>query len=162
MDEVVFVRLIDHPLKAAPIQAEGQVDDGPNWSRDRNAMAGGGVGLLEGRTAGGLEAAAATVGKAGWRELDCGASRLAEAPKGSGAGVTDYGAVATGKDCRHPASVLTEGWAADRIDTTPHLVKSSARDPVLDPVWSESEHQQLPPRHHIVLPLHEPPHLARP
>jgi len=43
MDEVIFVRLVDHPLEAAPVQAQRHVDDGLDRRRDRDALARGGV-----------------------------------------------------------------------------------------------------------------------
>jgi hypothetical protein len=45
--KVVFVRLVDHPLDAAPVESESQVDERLRGGGDRNVVAGGEIARLK-------------------------------------------------------------------------------------------------------------------
>jgi hypothetical protein len=71
--------------------------------------------------------------------------------------MTEHGAVSTGQNRSHPATVLGEGGAADGINTAPHLMQAARPAPVFDFLSTEAKVEQLPPRHHIMLPSGESP-----
>lgn len=85
----------------------------------------------------------------------------ANPPQRGGAGVAEHGAVTAGKHGRHPAAVLGEGGTTDDIDTAPHLMQAARPVSMFDFLSAEAKVEQLPPRHHIMLPPRQSPRSPR-
>lgn len=95
-----------------------------------------------------------------------GSTRRADAPQRRGARVAERRIRPTGQDGGHPAPVLGEIRAPDRVHAAPHGMQSPVGDPVGDRLGAEAEREELAPRDHAVLPTDEIPdlrgHLLKP
>lgn len=93
-------------------------------------------------------------------------TRCADAPQRPGGDVAEHRIRPTGQHGGHPAPVLGEPRASDRVDAAPHGMQSPGGDPVRDRLGAEAEREELAPRDHAVLPGDEVPdlrgHLPKP
>jgi hypothetical protein len=157
IDEVQLVRFIQRPLEVRPAEACGNVEQGANRRRDRDAIVDGDVTGFERRSAMGNEGGLANVPGPWDRHMNRGAPLLIDLPKGGRAGVTQNGSGATGKDGGHPFRRSRPDRRAHGVDAWAGGVQAPAANAVGDGVARVAEAEKLLVAHLTLLARGEGP-----
>jgi len=159
--EVVFVRLVDRTLDAAPVEPQRHVNQRLDRRRDRDAELDSHVAVPQRRSLVDLEARTAPARKAGQGELDQPALLRADPPERRGAGMAEHGAGAASDDRGNPATVISDVRATHRIDPAMQRVQPSRPDPVVNRLGRVPDLAQLIAGHDPVLVVGQIPRLPR-
>jgi hypothetical protein len=152
IDQIQPVRLIDHPLEAAPVEAGRHVDHGADRRRHRDSVVRGDVGLPKGRSAMNPHPGSGWVGGARDRDLNLPLPPSHDPPQLRRALVAEDGALSTGENSGHPPTVHRQVRPPDGVDTAGDRVQTAASQTVRDCSSGKASVKQLLTRHHPMLP----------